>query len=460
MWQRFKQGVRNLSSRLRTRAQYQIHPRIIKRDEHHISRSQISDNALKVLYRLKNAGYEAYLVGGGVRDLLLDHKPKDFDIATNASPEQIKQCFRNCRLIGRRFRLAHIHFHQDIIEVATFRATVANTEQQHVHSESGMLLSDNVYGDIQQDAWRRDFSINALYYNIKDFSVRDYVDGMHDLQKKHIRLIGEPSVRYTEDPVRILRALRFSVKLDFTIHPDTEAPIHSHAHLLSHVATGRMYEEFKKMFLSGKACEMFACLKHYGLLDYILPQTAESLKHAKYDSQYEFLQIALKNTDQRIREDRPVTVGFLFATLLWYPVLEKTELYQEQGIPKMPALEKACRKTLSQLSKVMSVPRFVTSTVNDIWHLQVRFAHINHPKALKVIDNPRFKAAYDFLLLRADAGENVKNLASWWTEFYEADPHQRNKLVRQRQGNRSRSRSRQSRSPLRSGNQNHARQSD
>lgn len=443
MWQKLKQRLRASLAWLRTREQYANTPNIIPRQRHNISRDKINPNALKVLYRLKGAGYAAYLVGGSVRDLLLEHKPKDFDVVTDAHPEDIRSLFRNCRLIGRRFRLAHVHFHGDIIEVATFRASVPSADQQHIHTDNGMLISDNVYGDIQQDAWRRDFTINALYYNIADFSVRDYVDGMHDLQCKQIRLIGDPNVRYQEDPVRILRAIRFSMKLGFTIHPDTEAPIHTHAHLMNQVAPGRMYEEFKKMFFTGKAAETFAKLRQYDLLAGLFPLTADSLRAAQFPSQFDFIQLALKNTDQRIRDNRPITVGFFMTALLWYPVLTLSAQYHEQGLPKITAYEKACRKALSAQAKVMSLPRFVSTSITEILLLQTRLNHIQHPRAFRVIEHGRFKAAYDFLLLRADAGENVKHLAAWWTEFFEAPPHERNHLVHarakgQRSGNKRR----------------------
>lgn len=414
---------------MRVRKQKKVAPLIIKRDQHSVSRDDISKNALKVLYRLKNEGYEAYLVGGCVRDILLGKSPKDFDVATNATPEQIKKCFRNCRLIGRRFRLAHIYFQQEIIEVATFRASQANGEQQHVQSEHGMLLRDNVYGDIREDAWRRDFTVNALYYNIADFSIRDYVDGMHDLNARQICMIGDPATRYAEDPVRILRAIRLSVKLDLTIHPDTATPIPEYAHLLENVASGRLFEEFKKIFLSSRASDGFEKLKHEGLLKYLLPQTSSSLDKASYTTQYDFIHASLKNTDRRLEENRPVTIGYLLATLLWYPVLEEAQANQQLGMTKFTAFEKACRKVISQQTKTTSLPRFVSSTISDIWHLQLRLNQIDHPKALKVIEHPRFKAAYDFLLLRAESGENVKDIASWWTEFYVAEPHDRSKMV-------------------------------
>ena len=247
------------------RAQIKPGPRVYARSEHSISRSQVSENALKVLYRLKKAGFEAYLVGGCVRDLLLGREPKDFDVVTDARPDQIKKVFRNCRLVGRRFRLAHVQFGRDIIEVATFRGSVEENSEHRFLNEEGRLLRDNQYGNIEEDVWRRDFTVNSLYYNIKDFSVIDYVGGMEDHLSGTLRLIGDPETRFREDPVRMLRAVRFAVKLGFNLHPDSEKPIAGLADLLNNIPPARLFDETLKLFLSGYALQTFEMLRHYDL---------------------------------------------------------------------------------------------------------------------------------------------------------------------------------------------------
>jgi len=256
---------------------------VYTRSEHNISRSQMSENAVKVLYRLKKSGYEAYLVGGCVRDLLLGHEPKDFDVATDASPEQVRKVFRNCRLIGRRFRLAHVHFGREIIEVATFRSSDSNDSQEQKVHEDGRLLRDNVFGSIEDDVWRRDFTVNALYYNIRDFSIIDYTGGMDDHSAGVLKLIGDPATRYREDPVRMLRAVRFAVKLGFSIEPSTEQPIFELAHLLKGIPAARLYDEALKMFLSGKGVQTFEMLRHYSLFEALFPQADDCLNSEQDD---------------------------------------------------------------------------------------------------------------------------------------------------------------------------------
>ncbi len=295
--------------------------KIYPRSEHCISRTQISENALKVLTRLKKADFEAYLVGGCVRDLLLGREPKDFDVATNASPEQVKQIFRNCRIIGRRFRLAHVFFGREIIEVATFRGGVDNEEsdRQVVH-EDGRLLRDNVFGTLEEDVWRRDFTVNALYYNIRDFSVVDYTGGMQDHAAGVMRLIGDPEVRYREDPVRMIRAIRFAVKLGFTLHPDTEKPIYAQADLLKSIPSARLYDEVLKLFLAGYGLQTFEMLRHYGLFGILFPETERCLATQEQDFPRLFLIRALENSDRRYNDGKTLTPYFLLAALLWEPL--------------------------------------------------------------------------------------------------------------------------------------------
>src|SRR5687768_16587994 len=281
---------------------------IVPRSEHNVSRANISPNALKVLYRLRSAGFEAFLVGGGVRDLLLGRHPKDFDVVTNADPDQIQDVFRNCRLIGRRFRLAHVRFGRDIVEVATFRATGADpADDERAHSDSGRILRDNVYGTIGEDVWRRDFTVNALYYNITDFSIWDYVDGVRDVQARTLRLIGDPEKRYREDPVRMLRAIRFAAKLDFTLAPETAAPIGSLGKLLNDVPPARLFDELLKLFQSGHAVRSFELLVEHDLLRYLFRDTSALLETGDREKIIAFIRRGLFNTDERVRDDKPVT---------------------------------------------------------------------------------------------------------------------------------------------------------
>nr|WP_081417754.1 MULTISPECIES: polynucleotide adenylyltransferase PcnB [sulfur-oxidizing symbionts] len=387
------------------------------RPEHNLSRSNISENALKVLYRLKNAGYRACLVGGGVRDLLLGREPKDFDVATDARPEQVRQVFRNCRLIGRRFRLAHVHFGREIIEVATFRSMGDGEQQDQRQVENGMILRDNVYGTIDEDAQRRDFTINALYYDIEDFSVLDYANGMQDLREGRLRLLGDPEQRYREDPVRMLRAVRFAGKLGFLIEEQTEAPIEPLSGLLQEVPSARLYEEVLKLFLGGSALETFEKLRHYGLFSRLFPATEEALSHEEHDFPITFVNRGLSNTDQRIREEKPVTPAFLFAVLLWEPVRRLAGQYMEEGLAAVPALQDAGREVLSAQNQSVSIPKRFGYPMRDIWQLQPRFENRAGKRPQRLITHPKFRAAYDFLLLRAEAGETDSELAAWWTDF-------------------------------------------
>lgn len=398
-----------------------IKPTIIPRDEHIISRSNISDNALTVLRRLKKAGFEAYLVGGGVRDLLLGREPKDFDVATDASPEQVKQTFKNCRLIGRRFRLAHIHFGRDIIEVATFRGNHSDqSDDISQQSEQGMLLRDNVFGTIEEDAIRRDFTVNALFYNIRDFSIIDYVGGVEDIQAGHLRLIGDPETRYREDPVRMLRAARFAAKLGFTIDEETAEPISRLACLLEDVPSARMFEEVLKLFLGGSAVHTFEKLRQYGLFAQLFPQTEKALEFEDHDFPIQFVLKGLINTDKRIRENKPVTPAFLFAVLLWEPVRTLFNEKLETQKVAQTAMFDAADQILARQLPVISIPRRFTGQMKEIWNMQLRLEKSrSNSRARKLIEHPRFRASYDFLLLRAESGEVEQEQADWWTTFQE-----------------------------------------
>ncbi len=389
---------------------------MIPRPEHTVSRKSISEAALRVLYRLLDAGYDAYLVGGGVRDLLLGRDPKDFDVATNARPEKVREIFRNCRLVGRRFLLAHIHFGNEIVEVATFRAS----HDQAGHGEEGVMddgriLRDNVYGTLEQDAWRRDFTVNALYYNPRDFSVLDFGMGLADLRAGVLRLVGDPYSRYREDPVRMLRAVRFAAKLSFRIDPDTEAPIAQQHHLLREVPAARLFDEVLKLLMTGNGCQTFTLLRHHGLFAELFPQTESALVYEKEGFALALLRRALSNTDERVLASKPVTPSFLFAALLWEPV--RQDVLQQLKVPIREALPLAADRVLQEQNTRVAIPRRYALQIREIWSMQGRLAQIKGKRQTHLIGHPRFRAAYDFLLLRAASGEDVEDLASYWTHL-------------------------------------------
>lgn len=386
---------------------------------------------MKVLNRLISGGFQAYIVGGSVRDLLLHKAPKDFDVATNATPNQIKNLFRNGRIIGRRFKLVHILFHREIIEVATFRSHAAIDESQQTN-ERGMLVRDNAFGSLDEDAWRRDFTINSLYYNITDSSILDFTGGVKDVQDKLIRMIGDPVTRYKEDPVRMLRAVRFSAKLHFSLAPETEAPFPEISSLITHVSSSRLFDEITKLYQCGNAETVQKLLMQYGLFQHLCPQTTSLL-----DSQYPvnaLLAIALENTDTRIHADKPVTPAFLFAVILWFPMIERSKQLQSSGMDPLPAVEKAMSLVIAEQNKIISIPKRYTQIIREIWLLQYRFVKRTGGRAFNLLQHPRFRAAYDFMGLRALAGDESMELAQWWTSFQEADEELRTKMVSQLTG--------------------------
>lgn len=407
-----------------------IQPRIYARSEHPISRAQISPSALKVLYRLKGAGFRACLVGGCVRDLLLGREPKDFDVATDAHPEQVRALFRNCRLVGRRFRLAHVQFGQEVIEVATFRAAGApGREGDWVQEASGRLLRDNVFGTIEEDAFRRDFTANALYYDIADFSVIDYVGGMEDLRRGVLRLIGDPQSRYREDPVRMLRAVRLMTKLGFTLDPACEELLPKLAPLLADISPARLYDEVLKLFLSGFAVQTFELLRHYGLFEFLFPATEKALGYEHQGFPSTFLVRMLEATDRRLNEGKPVAPYFLYAALLWEPIRLEVERRRAAGMAPSVALQEAASKVLNAQTQSVAIPRRVTLPMREVWMLQPRFERRQGGRPLKLLAHPRFRAGYDFLLLRSEAGEAAPELADWWTRFLQADEDERSKML-------------------------------
>jgi poly(A) polymerase len=401
--------------------------RTTPRAEHCISRRNISSGALRVLYRLNEAGYQAFLVGGAVRDLLLGGHPKDFDVATNATPEEVRGLFRNCRLIGRRFRLAHVVFGREIVEVATFRGTGDDGSGDR-HLVDGRLVRDNVYGTIEEDALRRDFTVNALYYDISDFSVRDYVGGMQDLEQRCLRLIGDPEERYREDPVRMLRAARLAAKLDFTIAPETAAPFAKLGPLLAEAPPARLFDESLKLFLSGYGLASFHALQTHGLIEHVFPSTARSLKSVHADRFRVLLERTLASTDERVRAEKPVTPAFLFAALLWEPVRAAAEELIAAGTDPAAAWATASTRIMSEQAQRVAIPRRFASSIEEIWMLQPRFEQRVKKRVFRLLAHPRFRAAYDFLLLRSSESPALTELAEWWTAAQQMD-HQ--ELARQ-----------------------------
>lgn len=419
---------------------------VIPRAEHAISREDISDNALKVMYRLNNAGFSSYLVGGCVRDLMLGHKPKDFDVVTNATPEQIKGLFRNCRLIGRRFRLAHIVFGREIIEVATFRGHHNDDQSLAKQDEQGQLLRDNVFGTIEEDAERRDFTFNAMYYDVATFSVTDFANGISAIKRGEVELIGDPEVRYREDPVRMLRAVRFAAKLDMGISTRTAKPIYELAHLLSNIPPARLFEEMLKLFLSGYGLKTFRMLRKFNLLEPLFPMLGRIFAAAD-SKEIALIEKVLINTDERINTGQRVTPAFLIATLLWYPVEEHaTKLQAEAGLNGNDAFNIAMGDILQRQSQRIMIPKRFTTVVRDIWHLQQRLPRRFGRRAYQLLSHPKFRAAYDFLLARGQVeGGDLLELADWWTQFQDAAPAQQKKLLntlRQEEGSAPRKRRR------------------
>lgn len=411
-----------------------LEPRIYARSEHCISRSQISENALKVLYRLQKSGFEAYLVGGCVRDLLLGREPKDFDVVTDADPEQIKRIFRNCRLIGRRFRLAHVYFGREVIEVATFRGSGEEQNDEQVQDKEGRLLRDNVYGSIDEDVWRRDFTVNALYYNIKNFSVVDYTGGMDDHKAGILKLIGDPETRFREDPVRMLRAVRFAVKLGFNLDPGCQKAIHEGAALLYSIPAARLYDEVLKLFLSGYSLQTFEMLRQYGLFKVLFPDTDRSLSVEEDGFPKLLLMKALENSDNRIGEGKTVTAYFLLAAFLWEPVQMRAETNRAQGQDDYTAFQNAVGEVLSRQIKSTAFPRHISMAMREVWGLQSKFSLRTGSRPARLLSHPRFRAAYDFMLLRAETGGADPEMADWWARFQVADENEQKKMTQPSRG--------------------------
>jgi poly(A) polymerase len=390
-------------------------PRIIPRAAHNVTRAEFSKSALKVLYRLDKAGYQAFLVGGCVRDAMLELHPKDFDVATDATPEEVKALFGNCRLIGRRFRLAHVRFGREIIEVATFRSAANHEHDDAAHDDEGRILRDNVYGSIDEDVWRRDFTCNSLYYNIADFSIWDYTGGFDDIKEKRIVLIGDPEKRMREDPVRMLRGIRFAAKLDFEIDEPVIKAIDHHAHLLTNVPAARLFDEFLKLFQAGNAERTFDLLHDHGLFKEMFPATDEELTQ---DPNFmRFTRAALQNTDRRVKEGQSVTPMFLLGVFLWLPVKKLADIRRsEEKMSESQALSLASYEIVAQQQRRISIPRRFTVPMREMLSLQPRFEFRRGKRAMNLLEHRRFRAAYDFMVLRAEVGMESQETAQFWTD--------------------------------------------
>lgn len=392
--------------------------REIPESVHQIPRHSLDDNAMRVVYRLLDAGYEGYLVGGCVRDLLAGKEPKDFDVATSATPEEAEPLFNRARLIGRRFKLLHVRFGREVIEVATFRAGHDSDQNSGEHGRqaaSGMILRDNVYGSIEDDALRRDFTINALYYNVRDHSILDFANGYPDLLAKQIRIIGDPNERYREDPVRMLRAARFAAKLGFEIEESTAAPIHKLAPLIGKVAPARMFDEVLKLLQTGHGVATLRQLVRFDMLKYLLPGTDRMLDSDKYQVEA-LVNNALRNTDRRLSQGKNVNPAFLFAAMLWYPLVERMEKLERQSdLPPLQRLHEAANQVLAEQIKATAIPRRFSTMIREIWELQHRLPRTD--RADQIMENPRFRAGYDLLVLREETGEDLGGLGAWWTDY-------------------------------------------
>lgn len=398
-------------------------PAILGPKEHNINPELLSPNAVRVTQTLQEAGFKAFIVGGAVRDLLLNAKPKDFDVATNATPEQVKKLFRRAFIIGKRFQIVHVMFGQEIIEVTTFRGASSSDAPKDEH---GRVLRDNTFGEQHEDAVRRDFTINAMYYDPATRTVFDYHQGIPDIRSKTLRMIGIPEARYREDPVRLLRVVRFAAKLNFTIDPATREPIQVMAPLINNVPAARVFDEMLKLLMSGHAMACLQQLRKEGLHHGLLPLLDVVLEQPLGEK---FVTLALSGTDQRVREGKPVSPGFLFAALLWHQVVEKWNAYQAAGEYPIPALHLAADDVLNTQTEKLALQRRIASDMRDIWAMQPRFERRVGKSPYKLLEHTRLRAGYDFLLLRCASGEIDAELGEWWTAFMDADGPGREALL-------------------------------
>ncbi len=399
-------------------------PRIINRQEHGIQTRQVSANAIKVVERLQQGGHLAFIVGGSIRDLLLGQQPKDFDVATSATPEQVRELFRNARLIGRRFRLAHVRFGREIIEVATFRGGADEDSEHREIEEGGRVIRDNVFGSEAEDAKRRDFTVNALMYDPVSETIRDHVGGYEDVLARRLRLIGDPVTRYREDPVRLLRAVRFMVKLNLAVEPQTAGPMVSLAPLLSDIPPARLFDEILKLFLSGQAWPTYQALVRQALWEELFPGLFEDPSQPP-----PLVEQALQNTDQRVANGLPVTPGFLFAAFLWPRVKQRAQVLVEDGMPAVEALAEAGEEAIVFQARRVAIHRRFSGMAKEIWCLQPRFEKRQGKRVARLMNERRFRAAYDFLLLRVLEEPDLAELAEWWTEIQQVDGEERAQRV-------------------------------
>jgi poly(A) polymerase len=394
-----------------------------------LSASSVSAGALQVVERLQSKNYQAFIVGGAVRDLLLGVKPKDFDIATNATPEEIKPLFRRAFIIGRRFRLVHVLVGAETIEVSTFRAAKDVSEPES--DEHGRILSDNVYGKQADDAVRRDFTVNALYYDPIGEQIWDYLGSLKDVKARQLRLIGDPETRFREDPVRMLRAVRLSAKLNLTIAAKTRAPIKQLSSLLSNVPPSRLFDEMLKLLLSGHALATLTALRREGLHHGMLPLLDLILEQPLGQR---FIELALADTDERVNNGKPVSPSFLFATLLWHEVLQAWESRKQKGERPIPALHAAMDEVIDRQGEQLSIPKRFVGVMKEVWVLQPRFEQRSGQRPFRLLETERFRAAYDFLWLRCKSGEMPIELADWWLAFQNADGERRADMLKPDEG--------------------------
>jgi len=417
----------------------------LPREKHGLARESISPSAAKVCVALREAGFSAYVVGGAVRDLLLGITPKDFDIATDARPEQVRPLFRRALIIGRRFRLVHVMFGSETVEVSTFRGADAGTAEKDEH---GRVLRDNVFGTQEEDARRRDFTVNALYFDPASEEVVDFHGGLADLKRRMLRVIGDPETRYREDPVRMLRAVRFAAKLGLTLEADTRAPIGELAPLMERVPPARLFDEMLKLLLSGHASACLRQLRDVGLHKGLLPLLDVILEQPLGER---FVTLALAQTDERVLTERPVSPAFLFAALLWHEVLSAWKARQGRGERALPALENAMDEVLDTQCAKLAITRKLTATMREVWAMQPRFEQRSGNRAYRLLEAPRFRMAYDFLALRAASGEVRADLEEWWRAFQSADAESRKAMLLPETEPRKRRRRRRKKGPAAAG---------
>jgi poly(A) polymerase len=419
-------------------------PKIVAASVHGIARDSISPCALQVCEALHRKHHAAFIVGGAVRDLMLGRKPKDFDVATDATPEEVRALFRRSRIIGRRFRLVHVMCGRDTVEVSTFRGGHADDDDEaRVADEHGRILRDNVYGNQQQDATRRDFTVNALFYDPVSQEVWDYHGGVADLRKRRLRMIGDPLLRYREDPVRMLRAVRFAASYDLEIDRASRKPIHALSGLLANVPPARLFDEMLKLLLSGHAADCVVKLRKEGLHHGLLPLLDVILEQPLGER---FVMLALRTTDERIRGDKPVSPSFLFAALLWHEVLAAWRQIEAERVPTIPALYQAMDRVIQVQVEKLAIPRRLTADMREIWALQPRFEQRSGGRPYRLLEHQRFRAGYDFLLLRCQSGEIDAEIGAWWTRFQDAGDTERKEMLVQDSDPRKRKRPRRRKS--------------